>query len=281
VGVEHQKLYLSDPASKNVTLVNEFKPDLIRSYGSYLTNMFAYVQDTGRTFHRPKIVTYDSDGLSDSVRRLILDELKIHVFTVYGAAEAMAIGFDCERHTGIHLNIDLYPVRIVDSTGKTLANGETGDLVVSNLVNRGTILLNYRLGDLAAILPAGCSCGRSLPLLSYPPGRCDDMLQLPSGELLHPQAVRIIFTEEDLWEYQVVQQTITHFSVALVPSEKCNRQVTKDSIAKKFSQTFGEGISVDISYVDSIDRTKTGKFRPIISLAQTSPLNLMPKNGNN
>jgi hypothetical protein len=42
----------------------------------------------------------------------------------------------------------------------------SGEVVVSNLVNRETVLLNYRLGDVAASLPDRCPCGRSLPLLS-------------------------------------------------------------------------------------------------------------------
>lgn len=37
--------------------------------------------------------------------------------TTYQAVEAFKIGFECDQHTGIHLNADLYPVQIVDDDG--------------------------------------------------------------------------------------------------------------------------------------------------------------------
>jgi len=72
-------------------------------------------------------------------------------------------------------------------------DGESGDVVVSNLVNRATVLLNYRLGDIARKLSRTCPCGRSLPLLSFPEGRNDEYLQLASGKVMHPQSVRTVF----------------------------------------------------------------------------------------
>jgi len=201
------------------------------------------------------------------------------VFSTYGAAEALAIGFECQYHMGLHLNIDLYPIRIVDSKGKTLSDGKSGDVVVSNLVNQATVLLNYHLGDIAAILPDRCTCGRSLPLLSFPPGRSDDLIELTSGEIIHPDAVHNIFRyEEQIWQYQVVQQTSTHFTVAIVAAERCDRQQTKERIADKFIRTFSENVTVDISFVDSIDRTQAGKFRTVLSVVQRSRLGLIDKN---
>jgi phenylacetate-CoA ligase len=270
VGVRRQELYLRDPARENLPRINEFKPDVIDSFGSYLTILFRYIEETGEEFHPPKVVLYDSDGMSDSVKRLIEGKFKTPVFSRYGAAEAMAIGFDCPRHSGLHVNIDLYPVRVVDSAGKSVVNGETGELVVSNLINRGTVLLNYLLGDIAALLPNQCVCGRSLPLLSYPLGRSDDLIQLPSGDVIHHHAVRAILVEEDLWEFQVVQQTGTRFKVEIVPTGSCDLETTKTRIAEKFAETFGENITVEISFVDSIERTGAGKFRRVISLVNSS-----------
>ena len=48
--------------------------------------------------------------------------------------------------------------------------------MVSNLVNRGTVLLNYRLGDVAAKLDGRCACGRTLPMMSFLEGRSDEWI---------------------------------------------------------------------------------------------------------
>jgi phenylacetate-CoA ligase len=274
VAVQRQELLLSDPLEKNAALVNEFKPDLLQTGGSYLTLMCVNIWRTDEGFHRPKIVVYGADSISDSARRLIEEDLKIPVFSFYGAAEASGIGFDCEQHLGLHLNIDLCPIRIVDGNGSTLPEGDVGDVVVSNLVNRGTVLLNYRLGDIAALLPDQCPCGRSLPLLSYPPGRVDDLIPLPSGRVLHPVLLRSILLDEEVWEFQVVQKTKTCFVISVVPNQECDKEQTKRHIMEKFARAFGEDIVVEVSFVDSIGRTKMGKFRTILSIAQRSTLGL-------
>ncbi|OGW37697.1 MAG: hypothetical protein A2Y97_05585 [Nitrospirae bacterium RBG_13_39_12] len=270
-GIYINKQHLSVLESpKNIILqLNSFKPDVIGSYGSYLEIMFSYLRDTGASFHRPKVITYGADMLSSPTRKLIEREFKIPVFSIYRAIEAFAIGFECEHHNGLHLNIDFYPVRIVNTEGQHLSTGESGDVIVSNLINRATVLLNYRIGDIAHILPKQCACGRSLPLLSFIEGRTDDLIELQSGKIIHPQAVYDIFTEEEqIYQYQVIQKTVTDFSVAIVASKSSDNRLTTKRILNKFHQTFGQNVKVDIAFVESIDRTVTGKIRSVISMKQ-------------
>jgi len=279
--INRQYLSLMDPTEENVRLINHFQPDVIQSYGSYLGILFSYLADTGESFHRPKVITFSSDGLADSVRKLIRDQFGIPVFSAYQANEALKLGFECENHLGFHLNVDLYPVRIVDPTGRDRPVGETGEVVISNLINPATVLLNYRLGDLAAFLPQECPCGRSLPMLSFTPGRTDDLVTLPSGRIIHPQAVRTIFTVEDeVWQYQIVQYSSTRFSIKIVTSKAADRQKLTERVAVGFAERFGSEVSIDISFVDSIDRTASGKFKPVISMTQTSPSGLAKRREN-
>jgi len=267
MAIQRQPLSLLDPPKKNVALINDLQPEVLHSYGSYLEILFAYLQAADEPLHRPKVITYTSDGLSDAVRRLIEQEYHIPVLSTYQAIEALRIGFECEQHQGIHLNVDLYPVRIVDGDDRACSVGKSGDVVISNLVNRATVLLNYRLGDVAAFSPTPCSCGRSLPLLAFPQGRSDDWIEVPGGKIIHPQAIRVIFTREtQVWQYQVVQQTETHFHVALVAAEACDPVQTSARIAERFTRTFGPDVTVDIAFVEAIPRTATGKVRPVLAL---------------
>jgi phenylacetate-CoA ligase len=271
IRIRRQYLYLLDPPEKVIPLLNEFQPDVIHStFGSYLEILFPYLYNTGEPFHRPKVITYSSTGLSDSVRRLITQTFGIPVLSTYQAVEAFKIGFECRQGLGLHLNIDLYPLRIMNLNGETLPAGESGDVVVSNLVNRATVLLNYRLGDIACMQQDPCPCGRSLPLLSFPQGRSDDLIHLASGQIVHPQFVRLIFTNEDeIWQYQIVQESTTHFRVAVVAAKSCNCLETRQRLLAKFASTFGLDTKVNISFVDFIDRT-AGKFRTVISMYQRS-----------
>ena len=228
--------------------------------------LFGHLVRTGASVHRPAIVSYTADSLSAPVRAMIEQHFGIPVFTTYQAVEAFKIGFECERHCGLHLNVDLYPLRVVDGADRDLPRGQSGEVIVSNLVNRGMVLLNYRLGDIVTLLPDPCSCGRSLPLLSYPEGRTDDLLEFASGRIVHPQAIRGLFNEERLiWEYQVEQLTDARFRVALLAAPTCDRHAVSQRVVDKLVQLMGAGTRVDVEFVDTIDRTLGGKFAPVIS----------------
>jgi phenylacetate-coenzyme A ligase PaaK-like adenylate-forming protein len=195
---------------------------------------------SGQTFHSPKFITYSSNCLPDSVRRLILEKFGIPLVSTYEAVEAFEIGFECNRHVGIHLNVDLYPVRIVDAGNNTLPDGESGDVVVSNLVNRATVLLNYRLGDIARKLPQTCPCGRSLPLLSFPEGRNDEYLRLAaSGKVMHPQSVRtVLLGEDEIWQFQLAQLSASHLRVSIVTSPSADHHRMRGRLAARLAPTF-------------------------------------------
>ncbi len=262
-----QILPVTDPPERSAARIDEFKPDLITTYGSCLEVLFPYWHSAGRRHHVPKVVAYGGDSLSDAARRLITEEFDVLLLSNYQAVEANRIGFECECHRGLHLNIDLHPVRIVDADGRTLPPGEPGDVVVSNLVNRATVLLNYRLGDIATLLPDPCPCGRSLPLLSFPQGRCHDFLVLPSGELVNAFAALGFFLQGDpIWQYQIVQETLTHFRVGLRVAEACDREGLCQRLREGFAGAFGEEVTVDIEFVDSFERSASGKHRPVRSL---------------
>ena len=256
---------LLDPLPDVVAALADFAPDVLHStYGSYLNVLFPFIHASACKSPKPKIVTYSSDHLSDSVRRLITGTFGIPVLSTYQSIEAFKIGFECERNTGIHLNLDLYPVRIVDEAGNSLPPGETGEVVVSNLVNRATVLLNYRLGDLASISPDRCPCGRSLPLLSFLQGRTDEWVTLPSGRAVHPQGIRRLFGGlEEIWEYQVVQERIGVFRVEVVARTPEHPEL-RERIVSRFTDAFGEGLEVRVALVGSIERTKSGKCRTVV-----------------
>jgi phenylacetate-CoA ligase len=267
LAIKRQYLSIMDPPEVNVPLLNEFRPDIIDTYGSYLSMLFSYLAETGAEFHRPKMLRYGGDSLPENARRLIGARFGIPVFSTYQANEALKIGFECECHTGYHINMDLYPLRIADAEGRSLPNGETGEVIISNTVNSATVLLNYRLGDLAAVIPGACPCGRALPMLTFPPGRSDDLLELPSGQTIHPQIARTVFTTElEVWQYQIIQTSRKGFTVKVITAKSADVAALRQRVVARFAERFGAEVAVDMVVVDHIDRTSVGKFRPVISM---------------
>ena len=261
-----RRLYVSmvEPPERNIAALSAFRPDVIDGYGSYLEVFLPRIHSSGRPFAWPRVIVYGSDAMSGAARRLIAESIGVPVLSAYGAVEALQIGFECEQGTGYHLNVDLVPLRIVGSHGAELPAGETGEVVVSNLINRATVLLNYRLGDVACLQPFRCPCGRSLPLMSFIEGRADDWIQTKLGETVHAQAVRTLFTDEDeIYQYQVRQLAPGRFDVEVVVKHGGDRRALSARLTRKFAGRLGAGTAVRVSFVDGVKRTPGGKVRVV------------------
>ncbi len=76
-------------------------------------------------------------------------------------------------------------------------------MVVSNLVNRASVLLNYLQGDIGVMEGGGCECGRNLSLMTLARGRADEYLLL-GGEEVHPHSMGG-FAHDGVRRFRLVQ----------------------------------------------------------------------------
>ena len=266
-GIRQQQHQFSmlDPIDLNAERVERLRPDVLTGYGSYVEALVEHLAEH-RPAGLPRLVTYGGDGMSERGRRRIGEEMGIPVFSNYSAVEALYIGFECEAHRGHHINSDLCPVRLVDDAGRTVADGESGEVVVSNLLGRGTMILNYRLGDVARWIPGPCPCGRKLPTLSFIEGRVDDWLERADGSTLHPQAVRRLFAAEDRFirSYRIEQRSPNDFLLLIVAASEGRRELF-GRLGDSFREALGPETTVEVRFVEELPRTARGKLRTVIS----------------
>jgi phenylacetate-CoA ligase len=113
--------------------------------------------------------------------------------------EAMGIGDigaslwgECEHKNGMHLGARgfVHPELIDPGTGEpiVMADGASGELVLTHLQHRAAPLLRYRTRDHVEMWTATCACGRTGPRVRCI-GRTDDML-IVRGVNVFPSAVR-------------------------------------------------------------------------------------------
>ena len=191
------------------------RPDVVLGPGSWVGAIFeALATMPGR--HLPRLVVYGGAILPGSARKLIEGELGIPVHSRYNAGEALKIGYFCEQRDGFHVHEDLCHVEIVDAAGNPAPAGEEGDVVIANLVNRGTVLLRYRLGDRARLDPRPCPCGRTSPKIVGLDGKTNPLIQLPDGSALHARGLwGVIKAQEGVRRFRLVQQAADRFLLEL------------------------------------------------------------------
>jgi phenylacetate-CoA ligase len=262
----HHDVAIEAPIERIVAALHELRPHAVRGYGNYLELLFRIALARKLALHRPKVVVYAGEGMTPEGRSFFENELGIVAISRYNAVEAFKIGFFCERRTGFHLHEDLCHLSVVGPDGRAAEPGELGEVVISNLVNRATVLLNYRLGDLGRMTLEPCPCGRTSRRLIELEGRVGEIIHLQSGDVVPQSTVwGVLKVVEGVIRYQLVQHERARFELKLMTVDRTTfDQVVADVTARM--RRLLQGSSLDVVYAEAIDLDGRGKFRPVIPL---------------
>jgi phenylacetate-CoA ligase len=131
-----------------------------------------------------------------SIRTLIEDGWGARCYDHAGATEVGAFGYPCAAQAGLHINEAEFIAEILDpATNRPVAEGQAGELVLTNLGRAGWPAIRYRTGDHVRHGGYGCACGRTTLLLPGGIlGRTDDMLII-RGVNVYPSAIEAIIRE--------------------------------------------------------------------------------------
>jgi phenylacetate-CoA ligase len=273
IDLTRQKLSPGDlSVEETVAAVNEFRPELMVGYGSYLGALFREIRQRNIPTHRPKLIQYVGDSMPDADRLLIEQEFGVPVISTYQCTEVMRMGFFCERRTGFHLSIDLVAFRVVDDENREVAPGETGHIVVSNLTNRATVLLNYKLGDIVTRARLPCPCGRTLPMIENIRGRSGDILHLADGRVMHGLvATELVLAVSGVRQVQVVQQARDRFVLRSIALPGADKPQVSVALASALRSKVGSTATVEVEWLEVIPPDASGKVKSVISELDGEP----------
>ena len=138
---------------------------------------------------------FGSERWSEKKRKYIKEKLGIELYDIYGLTEIYGpgIGISCDAQNGMHYWDDYVYIEIIDpKTGKTLPDGEEGEIVITTLVKEGAPLIRFRTHDISRIIPGECPCGRKHPRMDIIKGRSDDMFKVHGVNMFPSQVEELL-----------------------------------------------------------------------------------------
>jgi phenylacetate-CoA ligase len=143
--------------------------------------------------------------------------------------------------------------------------GESGEIVVTDLYSREVPFIRYATGDFGALTSRRCPCGRPTPLLEKIEGRSTDFIVAPDGTILHALSVIYVLREiEGIAQFKIRQKEVDRFHVHIVRNEQY-RMEDESRIREGLRKRLRAPVEVTIAYVDTIPPERSGKFRYVIS----------------
>jgi len=243
-----------------VDAIRAFQPAFIEGYPSsvYAIAHHIVANDLPPVPMRAAFTT--AENVFDHQREAIARAFDCRTFSQYGCGEQVIFAAECEAGS-MHLSPEVGIVQVVGADDRPVPPGEQGDLICTGLINHAQPFIRYRLGDLGALAPGTCPCGRHLPLLAHVEGRIDAVLITRDGRRIG-RLDPVFKGAEGVAEAQIVQDDVDRFRIRIVPG----KGYTDDDgrvLMRNLSQRTGPA-DIRVELVDRIERTKAGKFLAVV-----------------
>jgi phenylacetate-CoA ligase len=260
---------------RQVQLIQDFKPEIIMVTPSY---MLAIADEFIRQGIDPqksslKVGLYGAEPWTEAMRREIEERFDMDAVDIYGLSEVIGPGVaaEClETKDGPTIWEDHFYPEVVDpATGKSLPDGEFGELVLTSLTKEAFPIIRYRTRDLTRLAPG---TARSFRRFTRITGRSDDMLTIRGVNVFPTQVEELILKDDRLSPHYVLEVrrdgrlddlTVVVESSFGVPDTV--REAAGRSLEREIKAYIGLTSTVKVMPVGSIERSM-GKARRIIDL---------------
>ena len=246
-------------------VMKQERPEKIFGYASAIYLFARHLERVGWKANGgwPRAVFTTAEPLYDYQRATIEAVFDCPISVEYGCRETGFVAAECPSG-GLHIAAEGLVVEAVDG----------GELVLTHLHSYAMPMIRYRTGDVGALEPTSCPCGRGLPRLRSVEGRRTDFLVTPSGRVMHALAPIYILREcPEIREFQIIQETIDHVTVTVVPEADLPAPAV-EMLRSRLGRLFDGEIAVDVVRAEAIARPPSGKHRYVISKVADSYLGL-------
>ncbi len=271
---------------RQLLLIQDFEPRVIACTPSYLLTLAEAATARGLDLRRLSLrcAVLGAEPWTEEMRARIEQLLPVRAVNIYGLSEVIGPGVsnECvEAQRGSHIFEDHFLVEAVDpETGEPVPAGEPGELTFTTLTKEALPVLRYRTGDIAALDPSPCPCGRTHTRMSLVMGRTDDMLVIRGINVFPSQieSVAVQFAELSP-HYQLIvtrARTLDDLEVRVevapaflgeagsLEAESAGVEALRGRIAERLRGVTGLSLPVTLVAPGALPRSEGGKLRRVL-----------------
>ena len=264
----------SGQTEKQITLIEDFKPQGIMVTPSYMLNILEAYRAQGRD---PRASSLDvgifgAEPWTNRMRQEIKTAFDMHAVDIYGLSEIMGPGVanECvESKDGLHIWEDHYYPEIIDpESGDVLPDGQEGELVFTTLTKEAMPMIRYRTRDLTRLLPG---TARSMRRMEKVTGRSDDMIILRGVNVFPTQIEAQVLSIPELAPHFQIElsrdgrkdsMVVSVEAVETAASQSARAQ-SAELLRQKIKSAVGLSTEVQVGAPRSVERSQ-GKARRVI-----------------
>ena len=243
--------------------LNSFHPKIISGFPSNIFDIAnsAIINNIKINF-KPQVIFTTAETLLPHQKKLIESVFKCNVYDRYGSSEGATYLFQCSNGK-YHYQLLSGIIEIVDKDMKPALNGE---ILITSFVTRGTPLIRYRIGDSMRISSEKCECGDNQPIIASLDGRAIDFIYSKErGKINLGNISNCVKDIRGIKKFQIIQDKIDEIDVFIVPDNNLYNNKEELLFKKELIDRLGDTISINISYVKNIKKSRSGKFNIVIN----------------
>ncbi len=180
---------------KQVTLINDFKANIIMVTPSYMLNIIEEMENRGIDPKDTalKIGIFGAEPWSMQMKKKIEDKVGIAALDIYGLSEMMGPGVACEvleDRGDLYIWEDhFYPEIVNKNTFEPIDDGNEGELILTTLTKEALPIIRYRTKDLSTLYDGDLLNMRKMKRIK---ARTDDMMIIRGVNIFPSQIEEIL-----------------------------------------------------------------------------------------
>jgi phenylacetate-CoA ligase len=238
------------------------KPGMLVGFASSITELARYLEQRGLKASYPRRAVISSgEELEPDMRAALERAFPAPVFNRYGSREVGLMAYECDRHTGMHMNLsNVY----LECVGADVYHAP-GEILITQLHNYAMPLIRYQVDDLAVLELQPCTCGRAAPMIAHLAGRRSPSFVTSDGSRVEGyHLIRFVRRARGVLEFQLIQEAVGRMRLLLMTTPDFDGA----SLARArtdIADQMGADCELIVEQVERIPRPPSGKAQMLVS----------------